>query len=237
MERQAVLGCSLLLCFLLTFTAPFPAVAASLRRVTTRHVVRPVARHVRPIAHPVRYRFISCVPYARERSGISLPGNAWQWWGNAAGHYARGQAPAAGAVLTFRPIARMPLGHVAVVSRVVNAREILVDQANWMPAGVVRLGVPVIDVSPENNWTEVRVSTGYGHQFGTVYPTYGFIYKAPPGAVRTEVARRLPEPPLPPSSLHGTRGPIEIAEAPAPVLGSPLSHGSFRLDGPDRSLR
>lgn len=234
MERQAILGCSLLLSFLLSLTAPFPAVAAHLRRVSVRHVVRPV---VRPAVHPVRYQFISCVPYARERSGISLPGNAWQWWGNAAGHYARGQTPAPGAVLAFRSIPRMPLGHVAVVSRVVNAREILVDQANWMPAGVVRLGVPVIDVSPENDWSEVRVSTGYGHQFGTVYPTYGFIYKAPPGAVRTEVARWLPKPPLPPSSLRGMRGPIEVAEAPEPALGSPLSHGSFRLDGPDRSLR
>src|SRR4051794_106547 len=28
---------------------------------------------------------ISCVPYARQVSGIMVTGNAWQWWNNAAG--------------------------------------------------------------------------------------------------------------------------------------------------------
>ncbi|MGH8161534.1 MAG: CHAP domain-containing protein [Gammaproteobacteria bacterium] len=231
MERQAVIGCSLLLGMFLCFPAPLPARAANLHKATSRHVVRR--------ARKVRYHFISCVPYARERSGISLPGNAWQWWGNAAGRYARGHAPRLGAVLAFRSIPRMPLGHVAVVSQVINPREVLVDQANWIPAGAIRLGVPVVDVSPENDWTAVRVSAGDGH-FGTVYPTYGFIYRSPPHeAGLVETARRLPLPPSPPGSRPPgmASGPIEVAEAPNVALGSPLVTGGLRLDAPDHTLR
>ncbi|HTU55905.1 MAG TPA: CHAP domain-containing protein [Acetobacteraceae bacterium] len=194
------------------------------------------------------YWFVSCVPYARQRSGILIEGNAWQWWYNAAGRYARGQTPEPGAVLDFRSIRSMPLGHVAVVSRVVNPREILVDQANWMPAGVIRLGVPVVDVSPDNDWTEVRVSIGGGH-FGSEYPTYGFIYRAPPGAGPTVVAENLPLPPMSPADLEaaGISGlpgsqaaTVEVAEAPAPYAapgGSALVSDGLRLDAPDHSLR
>ncbi len=187
----------------------------------------------------VRYYFISCVPYAIERSGIFLPGNAWQWWGNAAGHYARGHRPAYGAVLVFRSIPRMPLGHVAVVSRLVNAREILVDQANWMPAGQIRLNVPVVDVSADNNWSEVRVGIGGGH-FGTEYPAYGFIYRTQPGEIPTELARSLPLPPMSPAdlSLAAMSGAgVEVAEVPQFSPGSALVSGQIRLDAPDHRLR
>lgn len=214
--------------------APVSIAAPSTIRV---HRARP---HVN--LHRVRYRFISCVPYARERSGISLPGNAWQWWGNAVGRYARGHSPAYGAVMVFRPIGRMPLGHVAVVSRVVNAREVLVDQANWMPAGQIRLGVPVVDVSPDNDWSEVRVGIGGGH-FGSEYPLYGFIYRTEPGEVPTEVARILPLPPMSPAdrriAAEGNAGKlaVEIAEAPRLAPGSALLAGQLRLDAPAHRLQ
>jgi len=67
---------------------------------------------------------ISCVPYAREVSGILVAGNASQWWDNASGQYARGYRPEPGSVLTFRGNGRMRLGHVAVVRRVLNGREV-----------------------------------------------------------------------------------------------------------------
>ena len=44
---------------------------------------------------------LSCVPFARSESGIAVVGNAWQWWDNAAGMYARGSVPKSGGVLTF----------------------------------------------------------------------------------------------------------------------------------------
>jgi surface antigen len=132
------------------------------------------------------WRGISCVPYAREVSGIDLPGNARDWWRNAAGIYARGLVPQVGAVLAFRGIPRMPLGHVAVVERVINQREIEVKQANWGNGGRVTHEVAVVDVSEDNDWSDVRVEIGYGPKFGATYPTYGFVYHQPDkGAVLT----------------------------------------------------
>lgn len=234
MGRQPSYRIALLLASLLSLGIALPAAAASLPGPIIQLAPRAAVQQV-------RYYFVSCVPYARMRSGIDLPGNAWQWWGNAAGRYERGQTPEPGAVLAFRAIRRMPLGHVAVVSRVINAREILVDQANWMPPGVIVRGTPVVDVSPENDWTEVRVGIGGGH-FGSEYPTYGFIYRSRPGEVRTEVATNLPLPPVEPG--HGSldagaaSNHVEVAEAPADVsLGSSLVTGGFRLDAPDHRLR
>ncbi|HEX4365636.1 MAG TPA: CHAP domain-containing protein [Rhodopila sp.] len=140
------------------------------------------AMHLYGRRFATRYHGISCVPYAREVSGIEVAGNAWQWWDNAEGRYARGDLPEAGSVLNFRANGRMRLGHVAVVSRVVNPREIMVDHANW-PGGGGRGGisrdVAVVDVSEANNWSAVRVELGRGGEFGSIYPTYGFIYDRP----------------------------------------------------------
>lgn len=141
----------------------------------------------------VYYAGISCVPYAREVSGIMVSGNAWQWWGNAAGQYARGYRPEVGSVLNFRANPRMPLGHVAVVTRIVNPREIVVDQANWGSHGMrgrISRNVAVVDVSEANNWSAVRVELGRSGTFGSVYPTYGFIYNRPDTGLLTASADR-----------------------------------------------
>ena len=126
---------------------------------------------------------ISCVPFARIASGIELKGNAANWWDAAAGVYARGQQPEGGSVLNFRATGGMRLGHVAVVTRVVNSREIEIDHANWWGPGAskggVSRGVPVVDVSEHNDWSAVRVGLGHTGGFGSVYPTYGFIYDRP----------------------------------------------------------
>ena len=171
---------------------------------------------------------ISCVPFARNASGIAVGGNAWQWWNNAAGVYARGSVPESGSVLAFRSNGRMRLGHVAVVSRVINPREVEVEHANWWSAGMyggVARNVPVVDVSPANDWTAVRVGLGGGgsHQFGSVYPTYGFIYdRADTGQMLAAHAAPAPQPELnpPPSDLRpaaerGWQAYEEVAEAPA----------------------
>src|ERR1700735_4836128 len=67
-----------------------------------------------------RYSSLQCVPYAREVSHIELTGNAYLWWAEAAGRYGRGANPEVGAVLNFRGVGRMPLGHVAVVTDVID---------------------------------------------------------------------------------------------------------------------
>src|SRR6516164_6322728 len=119
-----------------------------------------------------------CVPFARALSSIRLFGDAGRWWSAAAGLYNRGAKPGAGAILSFRPDARMPLGHIAVVTRVIDAREIEVDHANWTP-GAIRRQVLVVDVSAGNDWTAVRVELGDGDRFGAQYATNGFIYGWP----------------------------------------------------------
>jgi surface antigen len=116
----------------------------------------------------------NCVAFARDATGIHLDGNAASWWPHAEGHYERGQQPRAGAILVFKPYGGMHVGHVAVVSQVIGARQILVDQANWVRGRVSR-AMAVFDASPRNDWTAVKVQFGGG--WGTrENPTYGFIY-------------------------------------------------------------
>ena len=115
----------------------------------------------------------NCVAYAREVTGVHLDGNAATWWPHAEGRYERGNRPTPGAILVFKPYGRMRVGHVAVVSRVVGAREILVDQANWV-RGRVTTAMSVIDASPLNDWTSVKVQFAGTH--GRANPTFGFIY-------------------------------------------------------------
>ena len=121
---------------------------------------------------------LQCVPFARENTGIELSGNAVNWWGKAAGVYERGARPEVGSVLNFRGTGRMRLGHVAVVSNVIDSRNVQIDHANWSGRGVITRNVTATDVSPGNDWSAVRVERGDG-DFGNVYPTYGFIYDRP----------------------------------------------------------
>lgn len=133
--------------------------------------------HARYTTH-YRHSGLQCVPYAREISHISLSGNAYLWWAEASGRYARGNVPAQGAVLNFRSIGRMPLGHVAVVTGQIDSRTIIITQANWV-RGTITNDVTVQDVSPNNDWTLVKVELGDSSTWGAPYPTYGFIYNKP----------------------------------------------------------
>ena len=46
-------------------------------------------------------------------------------------------------------------------------------------AARISRNVAVVDVSEANNWSAVRVELGRDGTFGSVYPTYGFIYNRP----------------------------------------------------------
>ncbi len=118
---------------------------------------------------------LECAPFARQVSGIQLYGAAYSWWDQAAGHYARSTQPVPGGVLVFRRGGSLDSGHVSVVDRVVSAREITVTQANWVHRRITR-NEPVLDVSPGNDWSAVRVWWAPTGALGsTIYPTYGFI--------------------------------------------------------------
>jgi hypothetical protein len=121
-------------------------------------------------------RRLSCVPYARLRSGLQLFGDAKTWWRSATSLYARITAPVEEAVMVFSGSGRLSRGHVAVVSQVVNAREIRVDHANWQNHGEIDLNTPVEDVSKDNDWSQVKVWNISTRSFGThIYRISGFI--------------------------------------------------------------
>ncbi len=126
--------------------------------------------------------YLQCVPYARQITGIRIYGDAHTWWNQAEGRYARGSTPRVGAVMNFRPHGNSRLGHVAAVSRVVDPRTVLIRHANWSAKGGIEDNVRAIDVSPDNDWSEVRVWYGPAQKLGTTrWPLYGFIYNRDPG--------------------------------------------------------
>lgn len=136
-----------------------------------------------------------CVPFARAASGIAIFGDAWTWWDQADGRYERGHKPRVGAVVVFERTARLRLGHVAVVSRVVDKRVVMLTHANWSrlngARGHAEQDVTLHDVSRGNDWSSVKVwfrdSEGLG---GGVYPVQGFIYGGRPAA---ELSSRNPD--------------------------------------------
>ena len=136
-----------------------------------------------------------CVPFARAASGIQIYGDAWTWWDKAAGKYRRGYVPREGAVIVFAQSARLPLGHVAVISRVIDERVVMVTHANWSRIdgvrGHVEQDVTLTDVSYQGDWSAVKVwyrgSAGLGT---TSYPVNGFIYG---GREAPELTSRNPD--------------------------------------------
>jgi surface antigen len=151
----------------------------------------------------------NCVLYVRGETGVALYGAAGGWWDEAAGRYQRGQAPAVGAILVFKRTGHMRSGHVALVTNVVSAQEILVDHANWYHGAVTR-GMPVIDVSPNHDWTSVAVKELRSGKFGRDNPTFGFVYPvtgphdtlAQAGLVHFAVATEYPDSGDPASGLR-----------------------------------
>jgi len=140
-----------------------------------KQAAKPAA--ARQAAQPPQRR-IQCVQYVVANSAFRVRGNARDWWRNSAAIHARDNVPDPGSVLSFRSVKSMPLGHVALVTRVVSDREILIDHANWT-RGAISRNHSVIDVSPRNDWTAVRVAVKPGAgatTYGKVYPTDGFIH-------------------------------------------------------------
>jgi len=130
--------------------------------------------------------YLQCVPYARALSGIQIYGDAHTWWDQAKGHYARGYRPKVGAVMAFKPYGKMELGHIAQVSRLIDTRTVLLRHANWSlingTRGQIENDVRAVDVSPANDWSEVRVWFDPIQNLGsTHWPIQGFIYPEKPG--------------------------------------------------------
>lgn len=121
--------------------------------------------------------YSECVPYARNISGIAIWGDAVTWWAQAASRYVRSGRPAPGSVLVLRGYNDLTRGHVSFVRDVVSPRLLRIDHANWLKGGEIGLNVPVIDVSPDNDWSQVRVwHIPGGYWGGRAYQPEGFIH-------------------------------------------------------------
>lgn len=143
---------------------------------------------------------LNCAPFARALSGIDLYGAADGWWQAADGRYDRSDRPEVGAVLVLRRSDRLAYGHVAVVSRLLAPRRLLVIQANWVHDELTEDQLAV-DVSPGNDWTEVRMWWPPANAMGGhTYPAYGFIL---PPAPATHAALRHAARPAARLALNG----------------------------------
>jgi hypothetical protein len=179
------------------------------------------------------------VAFAKQDAGIVISGNARDWWYNAQGVYERGHQPEAGSVLSFSATGRMPLGHVAVVSDVVDSRTIMIDQAHWAGGGI-RRDMEVKDVSENNDWTAVRVQLARGGDYGSIYPTHGFIYPRSDSGRLVAATSYAPMPRLGPApgKLRSRRiAGLEVAEVPQVHRGLDLSLAGIGSDAPDRGLQ
>lgn len=133
---------------------------------------------------------IQCVPHARELSGIPIYGDAYTWWGQADGKYAKGKVPQIGAVLVLSKTSRLKHGHLAVVNKILDRRTIEVAHSNWGGSRdercVIYNHMPVKDVSANNDWSMLRFWNYPSKSFGSVYAASGFIYSPHPQKVVTE---------------------------------------------------
>lgn len=121
-------------------------------------------------------RPLQCVPFARQLTGIPIHGDAWTWWAQSEGRYRHSRAPESGAIIVLAGYAGPHRAHLAVVRSVISSREIRVDHANWLDRGNIHLDDPMIDVSPDNDWSQVRVfNLASGAWGGHSYPVRGFI--------------------------------------------------------------
>jgi surface antigen len=245
-----------------TFISLLMPLAVAEAHTHGRHSSHPHAVHAHGHAHVGRHgrhyavyyggaHVIQCVAFAKQDAGIEIRGNARDWWGRAAGVYARGERPEIGSVLSFRANGRMPLGHVAVVSGVADSRTIEIDQSHWGSRGITR-DMEVKDVSENNDWSAVRVQLSHGGAYGSIYPTHGFIYPRPdegseaPAETRAAPAvLREARADLTPRSIADTpivtksmvRPLEEVAEMPATGRGLDLRLSGISADAPDRSFR
>lgn len=122
---------------------------------------------------------ISCVPYARQVSGIQISGDAYRWWNAAPPRYHRSQRPVSGSVLVLDRTSKMRSGHVATVARVIDSRHITVSHSNWGNntgrRRVIYHDMPVEDISPANTWTSVKFWNYEVNAYGFPYKAKGFI--------------------------------------------------------------
>ena len=214
--------------------APLAALAATIGITQVSHakpVVLPVANAATSGQELPPY--LQCVPYARDVTGIDIYGDAHTWWDQAEGRFARGHTPREGAVMAFVPTGNMQLGHVAAVAKVIDSRTVLLDHANWSPIngrrGQIERNVKAVDVSPNNDWSQVRVWYYPLQALGTTpWPVQGFIYPDGKAKPRTQqrFAQAAPAPVRPQPTREEPSRAFLAAFADAPQARAPQTRTS-----------
>jgi hypothetical protein len=119
---------------------------------------------------------LQCVPYARAHSGVDIYGDAYTWWEQSEGRYRHSNQPMLGSVMMLTGYAGPNRAHLAVVKSMISSREIRIDHANWFNDGAIYVDDPVVDVSPDNDWSQVRIWNIRSQSWGTrTYLVRGFI--------------------------------------------------------------
>lgn len=183
-RKAAAIGLLTLLASACATSRPAPIAYASTRppaATTTPRTIPPPVLPARPDSSTpyilTDQPHSECVPYARNVSGVQIWGDAVTWWAQAENKYVRSSRPAEGSVLVLRGWNDDRRGHVSVVKEIINERMIRVDHANWMRGGEISINVPVSDVSPDNDWSQVRIwHVPGGYWGGRTYQVQGFIH-------------------------------------------------------------
>jgi len=173
------------LCFLVLFVVascsslPWPGDGSAVREAYQTKYSVPPPKHSVDAYYTIKEP-LQCVPYAREVSGIPIRGNAHTWWDKAAGKYQRSHTPRVGAVMVLSKTSRLKYGHLAVVTKVINSRNIEVTHSNWggdrRTRSFIYNRMPVVDTSPNNDWSSARFWDYPSGSYGSVYAVSGFIY-------------------------------------------------------------
>ena len=167
------------------------------RHAATRYGLAAIAA-VTTVAVPTPAGAVECVQFVKDELAKSYPnrdfsalhGNAADWYRNAKKAYGSsvvGALPSKGAVMVFAgsgdaasfpryaSFASGSLGHVALVTKVVNGQNILVDHANWRQGLVDRN----VKVTTGDNWVTASVfNLNTNAMGGNRYAVAGFISPA-----------------------------------------------------------
>ena len=100
----------------------------------------------------------------------------------------------------------------AAFSKIIDSRTVLIRHANWCPIngrrGQIEDNVRAVDVSPDNDWSAVRVWYGPSQALGTTHwPLAGFIYPSKPARNEQLAARTAPVRPNQPAVARATARP------------------------------
>ena len=130
--------------------------------------------------------------------------------------------PEVGSILNFRATGRMRMGHVAVVSNVVDSRTIEIDQANWGGRRAASATTSPSSTSrPANDWTAGPGRARPHRRLRQRLPDLRLHLRPPRQRHDGRQRRRRPRPPRPPSPSPPRRRPKRSPRPPTTTAAAP----------------